>query len=281
MKWKKTVFDNLEAWELCDGEWTMIAVSGIGPRIAFLGKDGNNLLYWDTKPGGGRGDWKLRGGHRVWLSRPYADESEDTYLTDNAPCAVATDGVRLVLTAPAHPVHHLERGMEITAHGNGRFTVTNFVKNTGDLIYSGGVWSPTCIDPRGKTLRIPLGQNEISWDVVHIAIPRIFAGNRTMLEDPQVSFEGNDLVARCQGHVLKRCAQAPKGIVRMECDDTGLVFQKKVVWNPTAAYPLNGCNVAFFIGENNWMGEIETFGPEQAIIPGQTIRNTEEWELLR
>lgn len=280
MEWKKTLFDGLDAWEIRDGEWTMIAVSGIGPRIAFLGKDGRNLLYWDNNPGGSRGEWKLRGGHRVWLTRPYADESEDTYLTDNAPCRAETEGSRLTLTAPAHPVHRLERGMEITARGGGRFTVTNFVKNTGDMIYSGGVWSPTCIDPRGKTLRVPLGCEDASWDVVQIAIPRVFAGNRTMLEDPQVTFEGNDLVARSRGHVTKRCARAPKGIVQMECDDTGVIFRKKTEWNRYAAYPLNGCNVAFFIGEGNWMGEIETFGPEEAILPGQTIRNTEEWELL-
>ena len=28
------------------------------------------------------------------------------------------------------------------------------------------------------------------------------------------------------------------------------------------------------------MGEIETFGPEQPILPGETIYNTEEWSII-
>lgn len=277
MVWEKTVFDGLEAWTINDGKWTMTAVSGCGPRIAFLGKE-KNLLYWDTKPGGKRGEWKLRGGHRVWLSRPYADESEDTYLTDNEPCATEVQGAMLTLISPAHPVHKLERGIRIIARGGGHFTVTNFVHNIGDLIYSGGVWSPTCIEPAGKILRIPLGVEDATWDVVHVVIPRVFAGNHTVLEDPQVRFEGNDLTVRPTGRVVKRCAASPKGIVRMECPD-GIVLQKKVRYVPGAAYPMN-CNVAVFAGDNCWMGEIETFGIEQPIIPGQTIENIEEWELF-
>ena len=279
MSWNLTIFDGAEAYEWISDGWRMVAVSAYGPRIAYLGKEqGDNLLYWDTAPGAERGEWKLRGGHRVWLTRPQADESEDTYVSDNAPCAVQRDGNILTLTAPPHPTHHLERGMRITALGGGRFIVANFIKNAGSMIYSGGVWSPTCIDPRGKVLRIPLG-TEASWDVVHLVIPRVFAGNHTQLEDPQVTFEKNDLVARSQGHVMKRCAFSPRGIVQMEWPDRGITLRKKVDCVPFASYPL-GCNVGIFIGEDNWMGEIETFGQEQPILPGETIYNTEEWSII-
>ena len=132
MPWTQTRFDGLDALTFCQGRWRITAVSEMGPRIAFLGED-ENLLYW-RKDGMVRGDWRLHGGHRVWLTRPMADESEDTYFADNAPCAVRLDGEILTLTAPAHPVHRLERGFTIEPLEEGRFRVTSFVKNTGELI---------------------------------------------------------------------------------------------------------------------------------------------------
>ena len=73
MPWEKTRFEGLEALTFVRGRWRITAVCEMGPRIAFLG-GGENLLYWQ-KDGMVRGDWKLMGGHRVWLTRPMADES--------------------------------------------------------------------------------------------------------------------------------------------------------------------------------------------------------------
>lgn len=277
MAWSKTLFDGLEAWEIEWGKWRMAVVSQCGPRIAFLGGE-ENLLYWH-KDGVTRGEWRLRGGHRVWLTRPMADESEDTYLSDNQPCRVETRGNSITLTAPAHPVSRLERGLRIEAIAEGRFCVTSFVRNAGDLIYSGGVWAPTCVSPEGGVMRIPLGEDGATWDVVKVIIPRVFAGNVSRLDDPQVTFEGSDLVVRPMGHVCKRCVWAPKGMVEMNWPQKGIRFRKTAQAERFGRYPLDGCNLAVFVGENNWMAELETYGPEQAILPGQTVEHGELWEL--
>lgn len=279
MEWRKTVFDGLEGYTLLSGGWRLTAVSECGPRIAFLGPEGGeNVLYWAT-PGVSRGAWRLRGGHRVWLTRPMADESEDTYLPDNEPCGVAVEGAAITLTAPPQPVNRLERAIRIEAlEEEGAFRVTNLVRNTGDLIYSGGVWSPTCINPEGAELRLPLGDDEATWDIVKLVIPRRFANNETQLDDPQVRFEGNTLVVRPMGRVCKRCVSAPKGLIELKTQ-SGLRFTKRSVYDRQGRYPLDGCNLAVFVGQGNWMGEMETFGVEQPIIPGQTIANTELWKL--
>lgn len=279
MKPRRVVWDGLDAYEIMTDAWCMIVIAGCGPRIAFLGKiGGENILYWQNDKVS-RGAWRLRGGHRVWLTRPMADESEDTYLADNDPCAVTLTQSGLVLTAPAHPVNHLSRGMDIECLSAGTFRVTNFVRNDGDLIYSGGVWSPTCIDPAGKQFRIPLGRENVTWDIVRIVVPRIFAGNATSLDDPQVSFENNDMLISPMGTVCKRCVAAPKGRIEMTWPEKGIKFTKQSAYDQYARYPLDGCNVAVFVGKDNWMVEMETFGREQAIIPGQTAENTEFWTL--
>ena len=281
MIWEKTVFDGLEGYSITSGNWELVVISECGPRIAFLGeKGGDNLLYWDKK-GVIRGEYHLMGGHRVWISRPMADESEDTYLSDNAPCAVEIDGQTITVTSPAHAVHQLERGMRIEALSEGCFRVTNFVKNCGGLIYSGGVWSPTCIVPDGRVLRIPLGEDDTTWDIVKVIIPRVFAGNTIRLDDPQVTFEGNDMIVRPQGMVCKRCMAAPKGTIEMAWPEKGITFTKTVPYKRFASYPLDGCNLAVFVGQDNWMAEMESFAPEQPIIPGETVEHSETWRLSR
>lgn len=279
MQCNPTVFDGLKAYEIVDEKWRMVVVTGCGPRIAFLGKTGGeNILYWQ-KDGVIRDEYRLMGGHRVWLTRPMADESEDTYLSDNAPCRVEFLPNGLVATAPAHPFSRLERGMKIEWLGEGDYKVTNFVKNTGTLIYSGGVWSPTCIRPDGKVIEIPLGEDDVTWDIVKIVVPRVFAGNEVRLDDPQVTFEGNTMVVTPMGEVCKRCVKAPKGRVSMRWDEQGIRFTKHAPYVRHAGYPLGGCNLAVFVGKDNWMAELESFGAEQEIMPNQTIENTEYWRL--
>src|SRR5829696_5072986 len=94
--------DGLAAVELVDRGVRLVIVHQVGPRIAWFGKR-DNLLFWDTKGIHRRGDWRLRGGHRLWMTRPLADESEETYCADNAPCRVQrlADGVRVM--APPDP----------------------------------------------------------------------------------------------------------------------------------------------------------------------------------
>jgi hypothetical protein len=274
---RKISFDGFDAVEIITKQARAVLIYGVGPRIAFYGlPGGENLLYWD-KDAVARGDWKLRGGHRLWLTRPSADESVDTYVADNEPCELALSEDGVSATSPANAINSLERGMSVTAMPDGSLKVVNFVRNAGDLIYSGGVWSPTCVVPGGKKLRIPLGDANASWDIVRIVIPRVFAGNVSTLEDDQCFFEGNDLVVVPKGRVLKRVCCAPKGMVILECGEYR--FVKRSPYNKLLRYPFDGCNVAVFVGKDNWMAELETFGGESAIAPGETIENTEIWSI--
>jgi hypothetical protein len=276
---KKIDFDGLSAVEIRTSKITAILIYEIGPRIAFFGKaEGENLLYWE-KDGMQRGQWKLYGGHRVWITRPGADESEDTYIPDNELCSLSITGNTIIAISPANQLNQLERGMELEVLAEDCIKVRNFVINRGTLIYSGGVWSPTCVNPADKKIVIPLGNDESTWDVVKMAIPRVFAGNTTMLEDDQVSFCGNDLVVVPKGRVMKRVCSAPKGRIRLECGD--YAFEKHSPYNRLLRYPFEGCNTAVFVGKDNFMAELETYGGESDIIPGAMIENIEFWNITQ
>jgi hypothetical protein len=268
-------YTNLDALEIINNGIKMVVVYEIGPRIAYFGKEeGPNLLYWapeDVK----RKDWKLYGGHRVWLTRPYADESEDTYFSDNKRCQVDIEKNEITITAKVCQINNLIRSMKITILENGKFKVDNLIKNAGDLIYSGGVWSPTCVVAKNRRMIVPLGDENSTWDIVSIVIPRVFAGNSTILEDNQVSFEKNDLVITPKGHVVKRACLSKQGRVILDCGN--YKFIKYSNYDPRKNYPLGGCNVALFNGDDDWMSELETYGEVKSIIPGETIDNSEIW----
>ncbi len=86
-----------------------------GPRIAFFGRPGGeNLLLWG--PGKyKRKDWELMGGHRLWITRPGADEAEETYSPDNQSSDVSLDTTSFTVTAAMDPGHLTRRGFTITA----------------------------------------------------------------------------------------------------------------------------------------------------------------------
>ena len=133
----KIKFEGKNAIELKTAELRLVAVSDFGPRIAFFGKpDGANLLLW--KPGKyTRGDWDLRGGHRVWVTRPGADECEDTYATDNGPCEGAVFGNGFCLTGDRNPTNGIRRGIGVKLLNNNSVQVDSFAINASDMLYSG------------------------------------------------------------------------------------------------------------------------------------------------
>ncbi len=278
MKIEKTVFDGLEGYLLETSAVRMIVITEVGPRIAWYSKQGEeNLLYWH-KDGIVRDDWKLYGGHRVWISRPMADESEDTYQTDNDPCKVTLYVDGLTAETPKTATG-LVRGMEIHIIDENKIQVRNYLRNDGSMLYSGGCWSPTCV-VADKPIEIPLGAKEENptWDVVYIAIPRVFAGNVTAMDDDSVTMQGNTMVLTPKGRCVKRCLRAEQGTIRLRCN--GYVFQKTSPFCEHYAYQMNGCNIAAFIATDNVMAEMETYGAEQTIKPGQTIDNVEQWAMI-
>ena len=155
-------------------------------------------------------------GHRVRVTRPGADESEDAYAADNEPCRVSLEEDRLTVTGAEHPFLKTDRGLKIKVPDETSFEVTSFVTNTGPMLYSGGVWAPTFLLPQpGQEFGILLGDRRLSWDLVRIVIPRKFAGHTAPVDDPQVHFSEDFMIVLPGGIETKRMLMAPMGIAAM------------------------------------------------------------------
>jgi hypothetical protein len=282
-KIEMTEFDGFEAVEITTAKARMVIVSGTGPRIASLqikkGRDwGRNLLFWDFERKYNRKDWALLGGHRVWNTRPGADEAEETYESDTAPCDVRMGKNKVTVTASALTQSLIQKSITVTVVDDMTFTVDNAVENIGEMLWSGGVWALTCTLPgKRSSYGIPLGDGS-AWDVFAIVVPKAWAGHVAKVNDPQISLTEDCLVVNPKGVKAKRMVQAPQGMMGMTDLDEKISFIVETPYEKRAQYPFNS-NVAFFVGPKNFMVEMEHMGAERTVYPGETLHNVQTWAL--
>jgi hypothetical protein len=264
--------------ELVAGGVRMIVLHSIGPRIAWFGHcDRENLLYWDAAGEHRRGAWRLYGGHRLWLTRPLADENEETYEPDNEACRVEpqADGIRITSSPGGLGI---EKSLAI-AVSHGVWTLEHRLRNVGSLLWSGGAWALTCTSPRPDTVyRVPLGGGPPAWDLTTIVIPRRWGGTHSSrLDDPQITFVEDAMEIRAHREETKRMVLAQRGEIEMHDPARGL-FRKRTSFEPDASYPL-GTNLAVYVGPERFMVELETMGPVRTLAPGSMLAHVERWSL--
>ena len=284
MKFKPTLkrikFGGLAAIELRTARLRLVALTAKGPRLAFWGRpDGDNLMLW--APGKyGRGSWDLMGGHRLWVSRPGADEAEETYSADNQPCTVEVLANGFTVTAAVDPVLLTQRGFTVTAMSTDRLTIEHFVTNHSAMLWSGGLWAITSTLPApGATYTVPLGDDS-DWDYATIVAVRKWGHSqgRKTFHDPQFVLTDDAFHLVPGGVESKRMVKADAGIIGMHDPGQKLVFAKQAAYQPDANYPL-GTNLALYTGKDNFMAEMESMGPFATLKPRQTLRHTENWVL--
>jgi hypothetical protein len=290
---RKTQFDGLDAVELLTAKAKMIVVTGMGPRIAWFGlhnpkarraadREGRNLLYWDYPRKYKRNQWHLMGGHRVWATRPLADEGEETYAADNLPCTVRINARGVEIQGGIHPVYRTRMSLGIKAASDDTFDIRNGITNASELIWSGGVWSLTSTLPKfNTTYGIPLGRGDAPWDIFVIGYPKRWgAAERTRMNDPAVRLTEDCLILRPHKHVSKRMALAPQGVMGMTDPGEKITFIKRSPFEEGADYPL-GCNISFYSGRKRFMVEMEHTIPDRTVLPGASIFSTETWMLRK
>lgn len=279
---RKTEFNGLEAVEIVTSKARLVAVTSMGPRIAHFGtRQGRNLLFWDYPGKYFRGEWRLMGGHRIWATRPMADESEESYADDNGPCKVRITAKGVDIQGPVHPVFRIRKSMGIKVLADDTLQIENRITNESEMVWSGGVWGLTCTLPKPNTsYGIPLGR-EGAWDIFSIVIPKRWAGAQSgKVNDKAVRYTEDCMIVKPQGVISKRMVQAPQGIMGMTDPGEKISFIKHSPYIQGANYPMN-CNIAYYAGKKNFMVEMENMGPDQGVLPGGTISGRETWMLRK
>ena len=275
----KDSFDGRAAITLATRALKMSIVTDAGPRIAFFGKPkGRNLLCWDRQ-GLGRGEWKLMGGHRVWPTRPGADESEDAYRADNGQCRAQVRGDSVTVISALDPVLNTKRGITVRIAAENRVEVENFVENQGPMLYSCGAWAVTCTLPaEGTAYGIPLGDGS-DWDCFKLVLFKTWGGGHTSgFADDQISFTPDMLLVHPKGRETKRMLQAQRGIIAMDAPDCGCTFAKRTGYD---RFRLLSARLQHGVlrRAEEFHGRDGDHGPELALKSGERAVNRESWAL--
>lgn len=282
---KETEFDGLAAVEIATSKARLVAVTAMGPRIAFFGRrNGRNLLFWDHHRKYFRGKWYLMGGHRVWATRPLGDEPEESYADDNEPCKLSILKHGVEIQGATHPVFRIRKSIGIKVLADDTLLVENRITNDSEMVWSGGVWGLTCTLPKASTTYgVPLGRpgQPGHWDIFSIVIPKKWGGSQsTLVNDPAVRYTEDCLLLKPRGRVSKRMVQAPQGVMGMTDPAEKVSFIKRTPFLHGGNYPWN-CNLAYYVGKKNFMVEMESMGPDQGVLPGDTISTRETWMLRK
>ena len=269
---------------LANADVELIVTLDIGPRVISYrrlgypeGDDrGENVFKQYAEQLGGRraGEWKIRGGHRLWVA---PEDFGITYAPDNGPVAHEFHGentLRLVhaATGPYWVEKHLTLTLDAAGPG---VTLHHEIINRGPEPLHGAVWALTVMAPGGVGVvpQPPLGEH-----------PRDLLPNRRLIVWPFTDLSDARLHLGPHLFTLTQAAdrQPLKYGLRHEGGWAGYLlgrrfFAKTVAHEPGAVYPDDGCNFETFT--NYEMLEVESLAPLRTLAPGEGAVHVERWTL--
>lgn len=274
---------NYRGWpntlRLSNGKTELLVTTDVGPRIISYqtGGRGNIFHVYDDQLGvTGETDWRIRGGHRLWLA------PEDwilSYHVDNRPVTWKRNGPagELIIESLQNDPTPIRKtlGIELAAEGSS-VTVRHTATNEGSSSRQMATWGLSVMRPGGLEIipQPPLGEHP------HEILPNrgMVLWPYTDLSDPRWTF-GTEywLLRQEEGAPPTKIGLAHKQHwIAYLCED--LLFIKKFDHIPGETYPDGGCNFETFT--NSDMLEIESLSPLKTLLPGESVTHTEHWALF-
>lgn len=274
---------NYGGWPNCirlsNGESELIVTTDIGPRIirfGFINKQ--NFFYLSPEDSGkvGGSDWRIYGGHRLWLA---PEAIPFSYYPDNNLVSYTYNDHTLKLTQAKEETSGIVKEMEITlSPTKNQVTVLHRLinQNHGDVELA--PWSLSVLNQGGRAIipQEPFGEGDdyllparslSLWQYTKMNDRRWIWGDKYIQakQDPSITSEQKIGVMNKQGWVVYHL--------------NGELLIKKFDFSPNAVYPDYGCNNETYI--NGDFLEIETLGPLIKLPPNGAVEHTEHWLLTK
>lgn len=272
---------NYRGWPNCirlyNSQVELVVTTDIGPRIVKFGFiNGQNFLYLVPAHEGtmGGNDWRIYGGHRLWLA-PEAISFSYNPDNDKVEYFMCDNNARLVQHKEA--ITGIVKEMDITLSDNvNELTIVHRLTNKNDRDVQLAAWPITMLSPGGTAIlpQEPFGEGDdyllparslALWHYTKMNDPRWRWGEKYIQakQDPLYTSEQKIGITNKQGW-MAYCLN-------------NKVLIKKIQFDPSAVYPDYNCNNEIYI--NGDYLEIETLGPLLTLAPGETVEHTELWLL--
>ena len=247
----------------------------VGPRIIRYGfVNGDNIFCENNKetkkvPSG---DWKIRGGHRLWHS-PEADPR--TYMPDNDHVEFIKIDNGIIVSNKPEPWVQIKKEMEITIDKDkNNIKIVHKLTNKNAWTVEAAVWALSVMASGGKQL---LRQTDSDTGLLPNRMISLWPyskmnDNRIYWGDKYITLR-QDTYARSP---FKLGMTNEYGWAAYF--NKGILFIKRFEYIKNAKYPDYGASYETYT--NNFMMEMESLSPLYLIKPDETITHIENLELV-
>lgn len=265
-------------YRITNDEIELVVTTDVGPRIIHCGFAGGQNLFAELKDQlgkSGENEWKLRGGHRLWVA---PEHMPDTYALDNGPVKATINGNRITLLQPVEPETFLKKEISIHLASDGTVVVSHRIENTGPKPRRLAPWGVSAMAPGGMAIAAfpPRGDHDTQLQPTHPLIMWAY----TDFSDARWEFTKKYLILHGDPAVK---APQKAGLFNQKTFAAFLfgsdLFTKRFETNPDAPHADFHCSLELFT--NGDFLEIETLGPLVDLLPDNSVGHVEHWSLHR
>lgn len=255
----------------------LVVTQEVGPRIMHFAFTGGANVFAQRKAFMGKtgGDeWVNYGGHRLWIA---PEDRQLTYQPDNSPVELTMNGETLGALQPLEAIG-LQKELLITLHrSDAHVRIVHRLHNRGPWPITVAPWALSVMT-HGGTAILPLPPRGTHTENL-LPTSSLTLWAYTDLSDPRWTFGREHILLRQDASTAtpqKIGGMVPSGWLAYALP--GQLFVKRFeLVRRNGTYPDMNCSAEIFT--NDWMLELETLGPLQTIVPGDSIEHVEEWSL--
>jgi len=259
---------------IANGAITLDVATAFGPRIVscalvdqpnVLAHLPDAVLPW--RPGR---DFRLRGGHRLWIAPEVPDA---TYVPDDEPVTVSEDNAVVSFESGPNEWSRFGRRLVVELHAADPIaTVTHQLRYDGDEPIVAAPWAITMLRPGGDAL-LPLAAGDQSQ---FQACRSIVLWPYTTWHDPLLEITDDAIIVRRgRSSPTKIGTNGSAGWGAYLVD--GVLFTKSFTVAPSLPYADLGASLQCYA--NAEFCELETLGPLTHMTSGQVVEHVETWRL--
>jgi len=275
---KTACYDQPDCDRLSNGTVEVVVPTALGPRVARYGFMGRENVLGEA-PGGSTtelGEWKPRGGHRLWHAPEGMPRS---YSPDNAPVERSLDGSTIRLRRTVEPSVGIQKEIAVTldpagTHATVRHVLTNRTLWPVEL----AVWAMSIMNGVGGTVVLP---QEPYVDQPHNLLPvrPLVMWSYTDLSDPRFTIGAKYIRVRV---MPERTEPQKIGIGNRQgwaaYHRARTLFVKRFGYDEAARYADFGSNCETYVRGS--FVELESLGPLRRLEPGASTEYVEHWYLF-
>lgn len=245
-----------------------------GPRILFIGFQNETNLFAvsDIHRKTSLGNWKIYGGHRLWIA---PEKTPETYYPDNNKVNIIEKNGKLIVSQLLNKLEFTKE-IEISFVNNNKIQVLHRIHNLGKKELKFSIWPISVMRKNGFAI-IPQN-NKKEDEFGHLPNRNLVFWTYTNYHDSRIKMTEKYLYIKQKGkNTFKIGQRVPMGWCAYYYK--GYLFKKNFTFDYNQMYLDFGANVEIYANKDYL--ELETLSPFVKLSSNKSFAYTEIWEISK